>query len=134
MARRGRRAIRGMALRARPAAVPSARDAYRYAANAGEVGLCAITRSRSTGEPTIADTERPNDSRPAGRSPPGRHRSQSMAGVDRDLEADIISQWPADLPESALLRARRWRAPRTPVKAQGREERSTNSCMASQRR
>src|SRR5882672_484982 len=34
----------GMVLRARPAAVPSARDAYRYAANAGELRLRAITR------------------------------------------------------------------------------------------
>src|SRR5258705_5196441 len=44
MARRGRRAMQGMVLRARPAAVPSARDAYRYAANAGEVRLRAIAR------------------------------------------------------------------------------------------
>src|SRR3954447_10120190 len=44
MARRGRRAIRGTVLRAGPAAVPSARDAYRYAAKVGEVRLRAIAR------------------------------------------------------------------------------------------
>jgi hypothetical protein len=53
------------------------------------------------GEPTIADTEMPNDSRPAGRSPPGRHRSQSMAGVDRNLVADIIRNARPTSPESA---------------------------------
>src|SRR5258708_23668870 len=58
-------------------------------------------RHNIIGEPTIADTEMPNDSRPAGRSPPGGHRSQSMAGVDRNLVADIIRNARPTSPESA---------------------------------